>query len=533
MAASPIAPDHQLPAVHWTLWLGLLAVVVAGAMLDVMEVDAAQYATMARDMLGQEDKLKLYFRGRDYLDKPPLLFWSSALSFGLFGIHNWSYKLPSILFAFGGVYATYRYARLFQSKPVATWAAFLFASSVSFVIMTNDVRTDTLLTACIMLATWTGSEYLRGRGWTWAMACGLAMGAGLLAKGPLGAVAPFIILSVQVVVQRQWSVWRDPRFWSIPIVAGLVLVPMLVGLYEQHGPHGIRFFFWEQSFGRITGENRWKDDSSVLFFTHEVPWLLLPWTLFCLLGIWRAVRRRGTMEQATAWSVCILFVALSLSQFKLPHYIYPVLPLLAILGAGEMIRPFGAAVRRSQTGIVALLYILAWCLVAYSFPAGAWPARVALFVALFVAFLVIRRRGGHVLVTVTAVIWLAAAWTLNTHVYPAILSYQSNAQAGRWLKTEHVPPDRIITLHVGGTALEFYGAASGPHYPDIASMTSAPQRGAYLYTDEAGREALLLRGWSGTVVHTCAHYPVQLPGSDLVIPSRREAALEQRFILRY
>jgi 4-amino-4-deoxy-L-arabinose transferase-like glycosyltransferase len=186
MAASPIAPDHQLPAVHWTLWLGLLAVVVAGAMLDVMEVDAAQYATMARDMLGQEDKLKLYFRGRDYLDKPPLLFWSSALSFGLFGIHNWSYKLPSILFAFGGVYATYRYARLFQSKPVATWAAFLFASSVSFVIMTNDVRTDTLLTACIMLATWTGSEYLRGPGLDVGDGLWLGDGCRLVGQGPIG-----------------------------------------------------------------------------------------------------------------------------------------------------------------------------------------------------------------------------------------------------------------------------------------------------------------------------------------------------------
>jgi 4-amino-4-deoxy-L-arabinose transferase-like glycosyltransferase len=533
MAATPIGPEHPLPPVHWTLWLGLLMVIGAGALLDVMEVDAAQYATMARDMLGQEDKLKLYFRGRDYLDKPPLLFWTSALSFGLFGIHNWSYKLPSILFAAAGVVATYRYARLFQPKPVATWAAFMFASSTAFVIMTNDVRTDTMLTACIMLAIWTGSEFLRDRRWLWALTCGLAMGGGLLAKGPLGAVAPFLVLSAQVVVHRKWSIVRDPRLWSIPLVAALVLVPMLVGLYEQHGPHGIRFFFWEQSFGRITGENRWKDDSTVLFFTHEVPWLLLPWTLFCLVGLWRAVRMKGTMEQATAWSACILFVALSLSQFKLPHYIYPVLPMLAVLGAGELVRPLGKLLRASQAAIVGMLYILAWFLVAYSFPTGAWPAWLGLLLALLGSLLVIRKRSGHALITVTAVSWLAAAWTLNTQVYPAILVYQSNAQVGRWLRTEQVPPDRFVTLHVGGTALEFYGSPKGTYYPDIASMTGAPQTGTYLYTDQDGRDALLQRGWVGTVVHTCAHYPVQLPGSDLLLPDRREQALQQRFILRY
>ena len=105
------------------LWLTLLAVLVAGAFVDVMEVDAAQYATMSRDMLGQADPLKLYFRGADYLDKPPLLFWTSALSFSVFGVHNWSYKLPSILAALAAcpllvVVASLR-TRLWASLPTA------------------------------------------------------------------------------------------------------------------------------------------------------------------------------------------------------------------------------------------------------------------------------------------------------------------------------------------------------------------------------------------------------------------------------
>jgi hypothetical protein len=69
---------------------------------DVMEVDASQYAAMSREMLESGNYLQLFDRGQNYLDKPPLLFWVSAMSFKLFGISNFSYKLPSVLFSLLG-----------------------------------------------------------------------------------------------------------------------------------------------------------------------------------------------------------------------------------------------------------------------------------------------------------------------------------------------------------------------------------------------------------------------------------------------
>ena len=64
---------------RWSL-LGLVVVVLAGLGLDLMEVDAAQYAAMTQEMMHRGDLLHLVFRGADYLDKPPLLFWSAAAS---------------------------------------------------------------------------------------------------------------------------------------------------------------------------------------------------------------------------------------------------------------------------------------------------------------------------------------------------------------------------------------------------------------------------------------------------------------------
>ena len=65
-----------------------------------MDVDASQYAEISREMAQSGDYLHIYDRGFDYLDKPPFLFWASALSMKVFGINNLGYKFPSILFFF-------------------------------------------------------------------------------------------------------------------------------------------------------------------------------------------------------------------------------------------------------------------------------------------------------------------------------------------------------------------------------------------------------------------------------------------------
>ncbi|MBP6313452.1 MAG: glycosyltransferase family 39 protein, partial [Flavobacteriales bacterium] len=165
---------------------GIVLVTVLGAGLDVMEVDAAQYAGMSRDMLSSDDWTKLFFRGNNYLDKPPLLFWLSALSFNLFGVSNWSYKLPSIAFAFLGLFATYRFTLLHAAREVARTAALIFGSSAAFLLMTNDVRCDTILTGSVITAIWAGAAWMEQRRWWQLILCSIAIAAGMLAKGPMG-----------------------------------------------------------------------------------------------------------------------------------------------------------------------------------------------------------------------------------------------------------------------------------------------------------------------------------------------------------
>lgn len=518
--------------------MGLLVVVVAGSVLDVMEVDAAQYAAMSRDMLSSDDWTQLHFRGDDYLDKPPLLFWLSALSFKLFGVHNWSYKLPSILFAFLGLFATFRFAAVHYAQETARTAAIMFGASAAFLLMTNDVRCDTILTGSVITAIWLGSAWMEQRRWWQLIGCAAAIACGMLAKGPMGAMAPVLALGGEVVFRKRWSLFRDPRLYVLPVLVAAALIPMCIGLYEQHGAHGLRFYFWEQSFGRITGENRWKDDSSALYFTHEVLWQALPWTLFVLLGLWSSmvsiVRRHPMSEYASITGVLFVFVALSLSQFKLPHYLYVIAPLFAVQGAVGW-RDAGLAWLRAHWAVIALLFVvLIAFVVGWCFPEGAWPS-IALAVAGMIAIGAVTMKWPQkeMLFAATTGSWLIVGLVINAHLYPQLLKYQANAQAGRWAAERDLGPDHFYGMQVAGTALDYYTGYPVRWLSNAGEARDVIAPGVVIYTDSLRYRELLDASLLPRTVTTLKNYEVQLLGLDFILPSSRQAALEERYLLRY
>ena len=101
---------HLFPYRYHLSVLLIVLAYAANLFVDVMEIDAAQYAEISREMAEIGNCLKVFERGRDYLDKPPLLFRLSSTSFKIFGLHNWSFKLPALLVLFLGVFSTFKLA---------------------------------------------------------------------------------------------------------------------------------------------------------------------------------------------------------------------------------------------------------------------------------------------------------------------------------------------------------------------------------------------------------------------------------------
>ena len=331
----------------------LTVIYVIGLFVDVMDVDSAQYASMAREMLETKSFLHVFDGHANYLDKPPLLFWLSSLSFWAFGISNFAFKLPALIFALGGIYSTYKLSQLYYSFKVSYIAALIFGTCQAFFLFTNDVRTDALLTGAVVFAIWHIAAFIKTNKYAHFFAGFTGIALAMLAKGPIGLVIPVFAFSANFILKRQWAM-----FFKWQWLAGLVLVlallsPMLYGLYTQFDMHpenlvngqrnvsGIKFFFWTQSFGRITGDSSWHDSSTPLFFFHTTAWAFLPWTVFLIGGLISGFKSLSqnkftipaTSEGITIGAFVIGFIALSLSHYKLPHYIFVVFPFAAIIAA--------------------------------------------------------------------------------------------------------------------------------------------------------------------------------------------------------
>ena len=312
----------------------LLFLYIAYLPLDVLEVDAAQYASIAREMNERGDFLQVYHRGEDYLDKPPLLFWLASLSFSMFGVSTWAYKLPAFLALLLALISTYRFTKIWYSAQTALLATLLLGSSQAFFLLVNDVRTDGLLLSALIGSLAQISDYWKTKKNTSLLLAAFFVGLGMLAKGPIALVFFGFAVGGHVLVRREWKLLFSVQWFSFLGIILLVLLPMCIGLYQQFdlhpektayglkGPSGLEFYFWTQSFGRITGEIYWKNDTSFLYFFHTILWDFQPWILFLIPALFYKITR---FRQSTEWmsfAVFILgFISLSLSNYKLPHYI--------------------------------------------------------------------------------------------------------------------------------------------------------------------------------------------------------------------
>ncbi|MFM8743705.1 MAG: ArnT family glycosyltransferase, partial [Cytophagales bacterium] len=327
---------------YYILFIPIGLVYLIGMFNDVMEVDASQYAAMSREMLQSGNYLQLYDRGQNYLDKPPLLFWVSALSYKLFGISNFAYKLPSVLFSLLGILSTFCLDKRLYGEKAGFYAALILASCQAWFMMNQDIRTDTILAACTIFAIWQLFLFMDEQKWIHLISGSVAAAGAMLTKGPIGLMVPALSIGFYLLVKRDWRNLFNWKWLLVPVMVSVCISPFLYGLYQQYDlqpgkliqgepiKSGIKFYLWTQSFGRITGESVWKDDTTQLFFTHTFLWAFLPWCVLFVAALWRdtveLVKSRLHLVNgytALTWGGFVFpFIAFSLSHYKLPHYIF-------------------------------------------------------------------------------------------------------------------------------------------------------------------------------------------------------------------
>ena len=211
--------------VHILLALSLLLFFVKLGM-PFLDPDEGLYATIAHEMLSRGDWIIPHMNGLPYLEKPPLYFWLTALTFQLFGLSEWATRLWSALAALGTVLLTWRIGRRLYGRRAGLLAGLVIATVVGNTLYVRKASTDQLFVFCLTLAMYgflrDAERADRGRARFLLFYLGAALA--VLAKGFIGVVFPVLIVGLGMAVVRRLS-WRELNLVRGAALFAVVAVP--------------------------------------------------------------------------------------------------------------------------------------------------------------------------------------------------------------------------------------------------------------------------------------------------------------------
>jgi len=299
-------------------------------------MDEGFYGAVVAEMNRRGAWITPYYNGHPWFEKPILLYWLAKPCMLLFG--QWiGPRLPSILATVGTYALIAWFARRRWDDRTARWSMLIAASSLLIVAVGRMMMTDALLDVCLVGAFVTFWESLVSDR-RWRVLSALFLGLSVLAKGPVG-----IILFVPVVA---WSFWRErdlrPAFRGWWLAGTGVLAATIASWYLPaylvNGHEFVQKFLIEQNVDRFTGG----DPAHTLPFLTGLPMYLVvlavamaPWS-FYFVKAWP--RDSDPLHRYLAAWVLVPFIFFTISKAKLPHYVLPCAPPLALLVGSYLAR---------------------------------------------------------------------------------------------------------------------------------------------------------------------------------------------------
>ncbi|WP_130736554.1 glycosyltransferase family 39 protein [Flavobacterium sp. J27] len=464
---------NQFTKFEKCILLVIVAIYSHNLFLDVMAVDAAQYASISAEMSKTNSYLEVKEFGTDYLDKPPLLFWLSSMSISLFGVTNIAYKLPSFLFLLFSLYALYRFCVLYYDTKVAKNAVLILGTTQSYFLMTNDVRTDALLTSSVIISCWFFAEYFTYRKFKNLLFASIFIGLAMLAKGPIGIVTILFPIGIHLIYKKQWKQILSFQWLFVGLIVALVLFPMSYGLYHQFdlqpekithgikGQKGLYFYYWLQSFGRITGESVWNNNTPWHFFIGTSLWDFFPWFFMLLFALYYKTKslffnKEESTEIISFIGFTCLFFFLSLSKYKLPHYVFVTFPFAAILVADYWskisLKNIGKwIIVNTSLGYVVLLLLIIYPILFFKENYVIVIFLVLLQVTLLFFF---KNKFENLIIKCISPIIVLNLF-MSFIFYPKLVTFQSDAMAAKWLKENH-PLEKVAIYNKPSHLFNFY-----------------------------------------------------------------------------
>ncbi len=310
------------------LWMSTLSV------RPLYEPDEGRYAEVPREMFVSGDWVTPRLNGIKFFDKPPLQYWATASAYTLFGPSEWTARIWSALVGLLGALAAWWAARSLYDTRIGLASALVLIGAPLWILGSNLTTTDIGVGALLGSAALVFAVAYQNREPRLYPLIWLLVGLAFLAKGLIALVLPGITLLLYGAVTRQFSAFFSARFWRWSLLAVAITMPWFV-VVSQRNPEFLNYFFIHEHFARFSSSVH-ERDKPFWFFLAVGAAGVLPF-----MGlIPRAIALRSRSAQATPGFDARLFLSLwvvvviaffSISRSKLPLYILPALPPVAVL----------------------------------------------------------------------------------------------------------------------------------------------------------------------------------------------------------
>lgn len=513
-----------------------IAINASGLFLEILEPDSALYASIAKRIAINNDWINLYGDGHDWLDKPHFPFWMAALSFKIFGVNAFAYKLPSFIAWLIGIRYTYLITKVIYNDGIARVTVIIYITALHGVLENFDVRAEGYLTALIIAATYYILKTKEKAKLVNYLLAAFCSACAIMTKGIFVLFTIWGGFALYWLVTRQWKQFVDYKIWLIVLLTFVFTFPELYSLYVQFDMHpekvvfgpthvsGIRFFFWDSQFGRFFNTGPIKGEGDPFFFLHTLLWAFLPWSIILYTAVIRLfVRRRNENASNRIYiiygSAAITFCLFSLSKFQLPHYIIIIFPQLAIITAHGLMLLFNSkklakGISIAQGVVLVITIIASIALMILTQFKGLYLVAVLIIVSGCFIFYQYRQVTIRNIVLKGFSAFAILHLFLNVVFYPQLLQYQSGMLAGKWLKEQRYS-ERLAMYKTNSYSLEFYAPVNVDRLQTDHSLDSCIAKGnIILYTTKQDAAELAGSGYKVQLLKEYAFYPV----SRLTLP---------------
>ena len=534
--------------IYFFLFSLLGLVYVAGLSVPLMDNDSAHHADIGLRMYLTGDYVTLYDHRGDYIDKPHFLFWSSALSYHVFGVTSFAFRFPSFLFTILGTYSIYRLAKELYDQETGKLAALIAASSFCYILANNDVRMDAILTAAIAFATWQLVAYVHHRKFIFLVGAALGMALGFSTKGHVGLVTPVAGIFFYILYRKDWKRLFDWRWLIVIFFFALFISPVVYCYYLQFNLHpekisqgikgvnGVKYILWSHSFDRIKGHERFgavgKEDH--FFFLHTFLWTFAPWCFAGLIAL--VIRLKNFFKAKEEWLSTGVFVMLAalinFSNFKLPHYMPILAPATALFVAHLFTAKWNNKNWRKAFFIIQLtasllLLVTAAMINAWAFPVkNTWVlAGLILFLAIVFYFLLNTRLTSiQKSITVSVVSISLFFFLMNTNFYPQLLTYQGGKPLADNTRGIADPKDVYFWKNTFSSTYSFYSSSNRQVYNDSLTLHG---RKTWLIYNRSQQAEIDAAGFVFGKNFTVPDYEITRLKQKFIDPKTRKEALDE------